>query len=517
MVTGPGARVAVCMASWLVACEAAPVATLAPVPQSTPDARASPTRVDAGTDADADADAPDVVGPDVVGPDAGLGQFPPTFPDDAADPVAEIALDAREVCARRESGAVFCWGQLPTPPPWYPSDALHARLARSGPGPWPVALPAPAERLFGGPAGLCARLRGGRVHCWGPEPPEAAVEWPGAFTVTPQDRPELAGSDEIAVAYRPCWRREGRIQCVGTPISGFRAVPGLEVSSIVEIEGPPDFEALWPLEGLELFCARRTDGSVWCWDFFGFQGPDGPHPGSLDAVEVFSGGTDLADGNSETCALVQGQPVCASKYGEWRPQDAPVTPDLVELSGARSMCGRTAAGGVVCWGSDAYGQLGRGRAHLGGFAPGPIALTEPVTSLQGFDSTFCALTERNAVVCWGGNEAGQLGTGVGISATPHRVASPTPLSNLVVGRWMACATDAVGQVHCWGQLRASSGPCRAEATAYFDVPGFDLGAEDPLALGWGSGCAIQGHRLRCFAEAHPGVTVSETVWPCGTS
>ena len=68
----------------------------------------------------------------------------------------------------------------------------------------------------------------------------------------------------------------------------------------------------------------------------------------------------------------------------------------------------------------------------------------------------CALRADHRVLCWGSNEAGQLGDGTTTQRlTPVEVAAPEghdPLeaATIGVGDWHACATDLEGTLWCWG-------------------------------------------------------------------
>ena len=115
-------------------------------------------------------------------------------------------------------------------------------------------------------------------------------------------------------------------------------------------------------------------------------------------------------------------------------------------------CALKAAGGVVCWGYNGFGQLGDGTTTN-------RSTPTPVSGLGGAGLALaaglyhtCALTTAGGVVCWGSNSYGQLGDG-----TATQRLSPTPVSGLSAGvaaiaadRYHTCAMKTDGGVVCWG-------------------------------------------------------------------
>ena len=179
--------------------------------------------------------------------------------------------------------------------------------------------------------------------------------------------------------------------------------------------------------------------------------------------------------------------------GPFDPKDEPVvcasttTPCAMELvAGGKHFCARMSDGTVRCWGSDDFGALGAGRASGGGGGPkekddpdagdagkdagsdggkadaGPPTATkivtgvDHVTQLSAAGATTCARIDDGRVLCWGGNEYGQLGlsTKATWDQNAHDVAAPvalaSPAARIDVGPRSACALLASGDVWCWG-------------------------------------------------------------------
>ena len=88
----------------------------------------------------------------------------------------------------------------------------------------------------------------------------------------------------------------------------------------------------------------------------------------------------------------------------------------------QSFCALLSSGGVDCWGNNDEGELGNGMGRLGGvsnFSDTPVAVSGVggagtlggVVSLVGGGDSFCALLSSGGVVCWGFDGVGELGDG----------------------------------------------------------------------------------------------------------
>ena len=113
-------------------------------------------------------------------------------------------------------------------------------------------------------------------------------------------------------------------------------------------------------------------------------------------------------------------------------------------------------GGVECWGSNEYGQLGN-NSTTNSPVPVPVSgLTSGVTAITAGADHTCAIV-HGGVQCWGYNQYGQLGNHrqcSGLSTCTSLV--PAPVTGLTSGVTaitakgnQACAL-ANGGVQCWG-------------------------------------------------------------------
>jgi alpha-tubulin suppressor-like RCC1 family protein len=173
-------------------------------------------------------------------------------------------------------------------------------------------------------------------------------------------------------------------------------------------------------------CALTSGGGVMCWG-----------DGSIDQL-----------GNGGTSSLVPSQ-VTGLTSGA----------TSVSIGAGNSACA-VVNGGALCWGDNTYGQLGNNSQTE---APTPVAvsgLTSGVASVSVGEYSACALTTGGGVLCWGYDAYGELGNadgGKALSQVPEQVTGLTSgVSALSAGAESPCAVVACGGVVCWGAPPATS-------------------------------------------------------------
>lgn len=228
-------------------------------------------------------------------------------------------------------------------------------------------------------------------------------------------------------------------------------------------------------------CAVTADGEAYCWgnDVTGnlgdvTAGAVRPVPKRVDGFDAPV--TQISAGADHTCALTSlGDVWCwgsdmsgqlgtgTNTFGVQRtPRKVAADVRFTQVSAGNTFtCALTTTGVPWCWGSNSYGQLGRGPWSItdsGG--PGPVYTTDLGTGVRrivaGANHT-CAISAGSELWCWGQNTQGQVGigeAGPGIK-TPTKVAAANGFTNsgvadVALGTYHTCATTGTRQVYCWG-------------------------------------------------------------------
>lgn len=288
-------------------------------------------------------------------------------------------------------------------------------------------------------------------------------------------------------------------------------------------------------------CAIK-DGGAWCspatrgvaitsgsWD-----------PAPVQITGLSSGATAISAGGRHACAVKDGGVWCwgANNLGQLGDEfnDSPVPVPVVPLSSGVSAISaggdHTCAlkdGGVWCWGGNVAGQLGNGTRHIAEPTPGPVpGLLSGVTAIAAGALHTCALKD-GGVWCWGSNDYGELGDGTtSLSSLPVPVSGlSADVTAISAGSSNSCAVK-LGRAWCWGYDREGelgigsyvAGVQRVGqepvALVPFQVPGLASGVS-AISVGQVHVCAVKHGGVWCWGGNGFGEDVNfapvEVSWP----
>jgi hypothetical protein len=172
-------------------------------------------------------------------------------------------------------------------------------------------------------------------------------------------------------------------------------------------------------------CARRQDGSVWCWGY-GYLGDghpayDASNPQPPLNVRLPMPATAIGAGFAATCALLSDASVWCWGDETGNGLSPWLAPMKVNIDGVKSLalgglqaCALKTDGTVWCWGSNFYGEAGYAPDGYSGSdfwgTPRPVtALGDGVVEVSTGFQHSCARKSDNTVWCWGNSGQGQAG------------------------------------------------------------------------------------------------------------
>lgn len=129
----------------------------------------------------------------------------------------------------------------------------------------------------------------------------------------------------------------------------------------------------------------------------------------------------------------------------------PLTDVIDVAAGSAHACALKTDGTVVCWGGNEYGQLGNGTT-TDSLVAVPVSGLNSVISIEAGLSHTCALRSDGSVFCWGHNARGQLGDGTTTTRlTPAAVSGlGASVSSIAAGYRHTCVIAGTGAAECWG-------------------------------------------------------------------
>lgn len=288
-----------------------------------------------------------------------------TFAPGQTAAVAAAGAD-RSTCVIDHLAALWCWGRQNLPAYAGMVDVSNVPARMQIPG------GASVSAVSAGSGGTSCAVAAGRVYCWGANNQRQAVP-----------------TSALAVLANP------------TQVDGLTGVADVVVAD-------------------HSTCARKTDGTVWCWGTGAYYGL----------------GQAAFDDRTIRGPIEVGRNLNATR-----------------ITGADdTFCILTAAGTVSCWGRNFVGTTGTGTTNPVG-APTAVGFPDVVTDISMSTQHACAVLLSGAAMCWGKNNAYQVGN--------------VPLNSLILGpnlvdlrgdramsvvtsSFASCVLTTLNAVKCWG-------------------------------------------------------------------
>ncbi|MBI5534474.1 MAG: hypothetical protein HY898_17245 [Deltaproteobacteria bacterium] len=343
---------------------------------------------------------------------------------EAVRDAVEVSVGTTYACARLRSGSLKCWG-----------SSYNAQ------GKAPEALASVSVSAYEGSA--CSLGMDGSASCW-----NGSSDAAKAVGKVAGGKQIVGGRDHVCVL-----AEGGTVQCWGDSQEAF-TVEGLGKAVQLAAHGSRS-------------CAVSGEGKVWCWDAKRKPEPvAGITDATMVSIGKSHGcarrrkGTVVCWGDGARGQLANGSMEQAPRLA----QEVPGLQDVEQLaSTSLSTCARLKDATVRCWGDNTVGQLGQVVFSVEGpesarSRPVPVGLTESATQLAGGAGAMCAVLASGAISCWGDNPSGIVIPAETLEAQdkkpPTQVQGLRDAVQIEVAATHACALTRAGNVMCWGSNQA---------------------------------------------------------------
>jgi alpha-tubulin suppressor-like RCC1 family protein len=328
--------------------------------------------------------------------------------------------------------------------------AAHATKASVGDGRRAPREPQKAIGIATGDFHTCAVVVGGSVFCWGRDRDGELGDGATAGNQThPLGVPNLREVEEVAAGNGfSCARmKSGKVRCWGSGkiLGDGRAVEKIRPTEVEGVDGAIDLKA-----GGFVACARTQAGAVHCW------GTDRIQSGAPSA-----GAEEIAVAGAHACAgRLDGTVPCWGEGLAARPGRASHAAQVLDVAKATAIStGDTFVCAIVaaqprCWGRNDEGELGVNPDKETRTKPALVKNVNGIVKLSSAEARTCALGKDETVRCWGSNQDGELGRGMQSTSEPAGVVEGLAgVAEIAVGAGHVCARTREGALYCWGGKR----------------------------------------------------------------
>jgi surface antigen/alpha-tubulin suppressor-like RCC1 family protein len=361
----------------------------------------------------------------------------PKVPSGALTGVQSVTSDGYGYCALLSSGGIDCWG--------YGLDGQLGNGADSDSAvPVSVEGISDAQSVVSDDAGYCALLATGAVDCWGSNDYDQLGDGTSGDSdipefvlsnVTTLDSNDLGYCAVLGTGGVDCWGYND----AGELGNGYETGPDYctngESCSSTPLPVVGVSEAMSLATDYDGYCALLSSGGADCWGW--------------NEIGELGNGTSTYE--SDVAVPVSGLDNASD-----------ITSD-----GSGSYCALLTTGGIECWGSSEFGELGNGSTtgpdDCSGdpcsWVPDPVANVSNAIALTGSgdggNDDYCALLTSSLIDCWGSNADDALGDGSNTqseSDTPLAVSGINGVTSISLSNAVpyACASLSSGVADCWG-------------------------------------------------------------------
>ena len=325
--------------------------------------------------------------------------------------VVEVDAGMAHTCVRKRDGTVWCWGRNSSGQlgdGTADGDACRNAPCRSSPQ-QVKALGDKSSKIASGSLHTCVLTKDGAAFCWGGN----SAGQLGDGTMSPANtspvQVQTLSSDVVAIAagggHSCALKTDRTVWCWGRNVAGQIGNGTLDDKpSPAQVLGLSGEVAEVDVGDLRS-CARRLDGTLWCW---------GSNNGGI-----------LGDGTFDGQACFSGDPCRPMPI-----QIAALGVAIAEIAlGTSHTCARKNDASLWCWGRNTYGQLGDGTRDDSSLPVQVRALGSAVIEVATGAAHSCARKSDSTVWCWDLNRTGQLGDGtIGDEACrPDEPCKPSPV------------------------------------------------------------------------------------------